>query len=81
MYFRRAGRRSKPSGDPLRPTRSPTRIPSRKRRGTQPEVESVDVTEILEDHFEDTVGEDLLENQTDDADKSPKSRSPSPRLM
>ena len=39
----------------------------------QPEVESVDVTEILEDHFEDTVGEDTIAKiETDDADKSPE---------
>ena len=38
----------------------------------QPEVESVDVTEILEDHFEDTVGEDTIAKiEYDDADKSP----------
>ena len=38
----------------------------------QPEVESVDVTELLEDHFEDTVGEDTIAKiEYADADKSP----------
>ena len=52
-------------------TRSPTRFLEEAPAEPQPEVESVDVTELLEDHFEDTVSEDTIAKiEYADADKS-----------